>query len=599
MKKSIVIFVTATILSVGMIVFGCIFVENQIGEATLTEETMFGNRDAAKGLMVGFRADSADDLHWTNRFDYSAGKTESSFKRGDMVKKVDVSVYDDIRFTGWSAVPYCVQLQYDKLGGLQDKEIHAFYDAIQQKVMKSGSEEQGKIRLKDRLDFYPVSFRFQFGSKKYNSDNALTGLKVYDQKGSLSAESGAAYDDDVDLYVAFNDLFKIPVIENEYQEYKVFKVEAQDQETSLGHRTDIKKPLGAGEDCYQFDPLIIIQEENVLDGKQWFHPDLSQDSAWKAGDEQKSDRRSNDSHLEKVGSQSGLKNRMLFIVNNRTAKGAPMDLSQIQGGYGVYELPMKVAANATIRKGKRSWTAPAPKPLIDELSMVRPLDEEAEYVEMSLSGDHRHLAIFSVKNGSCLVDLIDADHWTSQGPIEVFPASKKMTYAWGEDGTLAATNHQGHVAVLSRTENEQQPYEILYSGKVENNLDQTLFDTETAVKKHSLAKYQCGLDRGLAVATKDGKAAFVQNLLVGDPKFNVRNASLECAVLDKSGVIYRGRLKSDIVDLEYDGSPDEIQAIKDLLGGAGSGRVDSKAANRIITPVRNENWVHWGTPAGQ
>ncbi|NBI61851.1 hypothetical protein D3Z38_01905 [Clostridiales bacterium] len=595
MKKSIVIFVTATILSVGMIVFGCVFVENQIGEATLTEETMFGNRDAAKGLMVGFRADSSDDLHWTNRFDYSAGKTESSFKRGDMAKKVDVSVYDDIRFTGWSAVPYYVQLQYDKLGGLQDKEIHAFYDAIQQKVMKSGSEEQGKIRLKDRLDFYPVSFRFQFGSKKYNLDNALTGLKVYDQKGSLSAESGAAYDDDVNLYVAFNDLFKIPVIENEYQEYKVSKVEAQDQETSLGHRTDIKKPLGAGEDYYQFDPLIVIQEENVLDGKQWFHPDLSQGSAWKAGDEQESDRRSNDSHLEKVGSQSGLKNRMLFIVNNRTAKGASMDLSQIQGGYGVYELPMKAAANATIRKGKRSWTAPAPKPLIDELSMVHPLDEEAEYVEMSLSGDHRHLAIFSVKNGSCFVDLIDADHWTSQGPIEVFPVSKKMTYAWGEDGTLAATNYQGHVAVLSRTENEQQTYEILYSGKVENNLDQALFDTETAVKKRSLAKYQCGLDRGLAVAAKDDKAAFVQNLLVGDPKFNVRNAALECAVLDKSGVIYRGRLKSDIVDLGYDGSADEIQAIKDLLSGA----VDPKAANRIITPVRNENWVHWETPARQ
>lgn len=574
MKKSIILFVTMTVLSVGMIVYGCMFVDGQIGESVLTEETLAGNRAAADGLTVGFRADSADDLHWINRFDYSANKTESSFKRGEMLKKADAAVYDDIRFTGWSPVPYCTLLKHDRLQGLQDKEIHAFYDEIQQKVMKSGLEEKGKIRLKDYLDFYPVSFRFQFGSKKYNSDNALTGLKIYDERGSLSKESGSPYDDDADFYAAFNDLFKIPVIDNEYQEYKVSKVEEQDPETSLGYRTDIEKPLSTGEDCYEFDPVIVIQEENVLDGKKWSHPG-------------------------KTDSQSSLKNRMLFIVNNRTAKGAPVDVSQIRDGYGVYELPIKATAAATIRKSKRSWTAPNPKPLIDELAMVHPLDEKAEYVEMSLSGDHRYLAVFSVKSGVYFVDLIDADHWTSQGPIEVFPASEKMTYAWGEDGTLAATNHQGRVAVLSRTEKENEPYEILYSGKVENDLDRALFDTEMVVKKHSHAKYQYGIDSGLAMATKDGKTAFVQNLLVGDPKSDVRNAALECAVLDKSGVIYRGRLKSHIVDLESDGSEAEIRTIRDLLGGAGNSESAPKAAKRVIKPVRNENWCQWETPAGQ
>lgn len=103
----------------------------------------------ADGLTVGFRASSSDGLHWTNRFDYSTKKTESSFKRGELAKNVDSIVYDDIRFTGWSTVPYFTQLKYDWLDGLQEKKIHAFYNEIQQKVSKSGLGEEGKIRLKD------------------------------------------------------------------------------------------------------------------------------------------------------------------------------------------------------------------------------------------------------------------------------------------------------------------------------------------------------------------------------------------------------------------------------------------------------------------
>ncbi|NLD20098.1 MAG: hypothetical protein GX663_07640 [Clostridiales bacterium] len=599
MKKSIIIFVTMTVLSVGMVVYGCVFMDSQIGEATLTEETITGNRDMADGLTVGFKVDSTDDLHWINSFDYSANKTDSSFKRGEMIKKVDTLVYDDIRFTGWSTVPYCTQLKYDRLEGLQEKGIHAFYNEIQQRVMKSGLEEKGKIRLKNYLDFYPVSFRFQFGNKIYNSKNALTGLKVYDERSMLSSESGTSYDSDVDLYVAFNNLFKIPVIENEYQEYKVSKVEDYDYETSLGYETDVEKPLGAGEDFYEFDPIIAIQEENIRDGKRWFHPDLSGGLSYEIDGENEDGGESDESNVVRTASEYNLKNRMLFTVNHRTAKGAPVDISQIGDGYGVYELPIEVSATATIKKGRRSWTVPNPKPVIDELKMVYPLDEEAEYVEMGLSNDHRYLAIFSVKNGDYFVDLVDADNWTSQGPIEVFLASEKMTYAWGEDGSLAVTNHKGYVAVLSRTENENKPYEIIYSGKVENDLDKAFFDTEMAFKKNSLAKYKYGIDRGLAVATKDGKVAFVQNLLVGDSKFNIRNAALECAVIDKSGVIYRGRLKSNIVDLEYDMSEDESQTIRDLIDGTVNGAADSKVVNHLIKPVRNENWSEWEIPAGQ
>ena len=216
--------------------------------------------------------------------------------------------------------------------------------------------------------------------------------------------------------------------------------------------------------------------------------------------------------------------------------------------------------------GKKSYTLPDPKPLSHELSMVYPLDEEAEYVEMSLSGDHRYLAVFSVKDGDCFVDMIDADNWTSDGPVRVFPASKNLTFAWGEDGSLALTNHEGYAAVLCRTDRGEEPYEVLYNGGIPEGMDDAFFD------------------RGLALAVRDGKAALVQNMLIGDAEFNIRNAALECAVIDKSGVIYRGRLKSNIADFEYGMSRESIRNITSI---------SSRAAKWIIEPVRSENWCEW------
>lgn len=585
MKKSIIIFMMSAFLSVVMAAYGWAFVDGQVGEATLTEETAAGSKDAADGLTVGFRADSADNLHWVNRFDYSTNKTESSFRRGEMTKAVDTLVYDDIRFTGWSAVPYYTQLKYDALEGLQEKGIHDFYNEIQQSVRKNGLEKKGKIRLKDYLDYYPVSFRFQFGTKIYNSDNALTGLKVYDERSMLASGSEAAYDDEVNLYAAFNNLLKIPVIENEYQEYKVSAVENYDYKTSLGYKTDIKKTSGEGEDFYEFDPIIAIQEENIMDGKRWFHPDLSGGLSYEIAGENKDGGESDDSYVGRKASEYDLKNKMLFVVNNRTAKGAPVDVSQMVDGYGVYELPIEATATATVRKAWKSSVLPSPKPLSDQLAMVYPLDEEGEYVEISLSGDHRYLAVFSVKDGVYFVEMVDADNWTSGGPIEAFSATEKMTYAWGEDGSLAMTNHKGFVAVFSRTENEKKPYEVIYSGKVDSDFDKAFFDNEMAFKENSRAKYKYGIDRGLAVSAKDGKVALVQNLSAGDEEFDIRNAALECAVIDKSGVIYRGRLKSSIVDLEYDMSDEQIKDISDLSG--------STATKQLIEPVRNENWCKW------
>lgn len=85
---------------------------------------------------------------------------------------------------------------------------------------------------------------------------------------------------------------------------------------------------------------------------------------------------------------------------------------------------------------------------------------------------------------------------------------------------------------------------------------------------------------------KDGKAALVQNMLIGDAELNIRNAALECAVIDKSGVIYRGRLKSNIADFEYGMSRERIHNITSISGNA---------SKWVIEPVRSENRCRWKT----
>ncbi|MGF6376582.1 hypothetical protein M2140_001659 [Clostridiales Family XIII bacterium PM5-7] len=578
MKKSILVLFVAVIFSVGITGYLWTFIGNQIEHTTLTEETILGNREAAADLSVGFSADSAGNLHWQNEFDYNTNQTETIFSKGETVNTEAYSVYEDMRFNGWSTVPFTTQLNYAGLEGLQDKAIHQFYEDIQQKVLKVQTTEEGKIRLKDYLDYYPISFQFQFGTKRYNSDNALIGMKAYDRKGALQEDSGTAYDRDVDLYVALNQMIKIPVIQEEYHEYKVYRSEEVDGKTTLEYQSQVRKRSGEGEDYYQFDPILVIQEENLLDGKKWEHPDLTEEQPAETVDENE------DAYLGKSAAEFRLKNRMLFAVNNRTAKGAAIDVSQIGEGFGIYELPIEVTATATIRKGARSTTVPDPKPASDQLKLVYPLDEQAEYVEMSLSDDHRYLAVFSVKEGAYLVEVIDADHWTSNGATEIFPASETMSYAWGEEGSLVATNHQGHIAVLTRAGDTETPYEILYSGKVKEEIIEAFFDEDMVEKEHAISSYRYGIGQGLTVASKDGKVALVQNLLINKGEFSFRNAGLVCAIIDQSGIRYMGQMKSNMVDLDDEISANQLQAIRDALGDE---------VNHIIKPVRSENWSKW------
>ena len=351
-----------------------------------------------------------------------------------------------------------------------------------------------------------------------------------------------AYNSIVDMYVCLSNLFRIPVIDNEYQEYRVSKLDTYDSKTSLGYETVIVKSIDGSKDYYEFDPIIALQEENIMDGIKWEHPDQSEGLEYEAGEAE-------DETETKTAADYGLKNRMLFIVNNRTAKGEPIDVSEIVEGFGIYELPIDTVPSATVRHGHRSEGLRNPIPLMDQLSMVYPLNSDAEYIDISISKDHRHLAIFYISDGYSYVEIIDADTWETCGTVKLFETAEVISYSWGEDGNLAITNNENALTVIAG--NDNGTYYSIYSGHAEKNLIEALFDIGEKQKANYYGQHYCYNDSGLAVAVNDDKAALIQNILIGDDSFSIRGPALECAVVDSSGVLYWGKLKSNLTDIDY------------------------------------------------
>lgn len=559
-KKPAILFCTAVVFILAIILGGSFFLKNQIGVVNLTEETLIGNAKEADGLQVGFRADSGKNLHWISSYEFSTKTTQSTFERGTMTEVQEFLIYDAFRFTTWTSTPYNILLNNDSLDGLQDKPIQKYYDNIQETGLDGKEKAAGEIRVKDYLDYYPISFRFQFGAKVCNSNDALTGLKILSDKGDASGDKLSSYDEDVKLYREINQFFRIPVIENEYQAYELTK-----------DGLEIVTAEGSGKDSYRFDPVIVLQEENLMDGTTWIHPDLAGGKSYEK----------DDNYVGKKGTDYNLKNRLLFIVNNRTKKGELVDFSQVKGGYGIYELPVETTATATVRYGKRSSAVPNPKPLSEELNMVYPLNENAEYVELSLSEDHRYLAIFSVESGFYYVEFVDADTWKSHGHFKLFKTGKQMSYVWGEDDSFATTNHEGEIAVLYRNGSKTQAYDLLYKGHVPTSFNQVFFGNEVTKKENTYIHYPYGYAYGLAIVAKDRKVAFSQNPIIRESS-NKRGPSLECAVIDQNGVAYWGKLDSSVTDLETD----EKESLAQY-------NHDADVLKQTIRPVRSENWIRW------
>ncbi len=244
-------------------------------EVTVEEILKAGDSAAAEGLSLEVRTSYRDNLFWNTRF--TAGNSENA------ESDYRVSVKKD--YGDWDYEPSGVNLNimleegnFDFSDG--DYEAAAELEGIGVAYRelwletKPGEEREKSIYLKDYLDYYPISGEIEvpgltvdFNFYRFNSD-------------FLEGHEKAAVEE---AYKAFNDYFKIPVLENEKQIISIAKNE-KGQLRSRGGGTD-------GEAFYMWADTVVL-------------PDA-----------------------------------VYFTIHNRSSQETIVDTSLIPGGYGIYRLP--------------------------------------------------------------------------------------------------------------------------------------------------------------------------------------------------------------------------------------------------------------------
>lgn len=86
----------------------------------------------------------------------------------------------------------------------------------------------------------------------------------------------------------------------------------------------------------------------------------------------------------------------------------------------------------------------------------------------------------------------------------------------------------------------------------------------------------------------------------GDGALGIRNPALACAVIDKTGVLYMGTLKSNLADLDFAMEPEDIAHMRGILSENPEEESDSKVMQKhLLKADEEENWVKWGDPKQQ
>jgi hypothetical protein len=98
--------------------------------------------------------------------------------------------------------------------------------------------------------------------------------------------------------------------------------------------------------------------------------------------------------LQSVGNDS----EIFFFVNNRSAFGNPVDMSNLKDGYGIYRIPYRI----TKKNGEKEIVADA-----DEISLFYPLPEDVNVISLALTADAGTLFLRTEENERVILTVID------------------------------------------------------------------------------------------------------------------------------------------------------------------------------------------------
>ena len=207
-----------------------------------------------------------------------------------------------------------------------------------------------------------------------------------------------------------------------------------------------------------------------------------------------------------------------FCIKNMTYNGAPVDVSQIKGGYGIYRIPYGLVDEDNY-KGTKHYKGP--DVFVDEIEMIHALEPTDQVLKLEYDENNKTILLWIIRNSQLTVRSLDS---TSGKLLKETVISSNLDMEEAKVYSL-----QDVYAVLS-----------LKQVTVVNKKDlSVLIDADQQASRYSYLEHLLqNLDRGNnQLLFREGKlyAVWMPDLL----------QTLNIAVFDKNGLAYAAKFSKD------------------------------------------------------
>jgi len=338
MKKWIVIFSLLLIFCIVGISYAAVEVNSEKDKVNFTENAIYGNKSAVENLTVRCSVNYDGHLFWESTYVAGENPLTSTDYRFSALEESEPTTRD---YTG-------LELEAVWQYGLPRSEADAegigkaYWELFNS--IEPGEQGEKIIFHKDYCEYYPLSVVISLPGKDGNYGGWVIDGETKD-------------DEDV-----FEEIFKIPVLENEATKINI----AKRQNGEMG-------AWGSGfledEQCdsYGFNTVSAYDDSNIY-----------------------------------------------FTFDTHTSKGEIIDTSEIEEGYGIYALPYYTDEDSTIHVVPKA------------LENVYLLDTHVSVLDLQINLEKTKLHLFTVEDNLCIITIIDMETMEAQQKIELGIESEVM-----------------------------------------------------------------------------------------------------------------------------------------------------------------------------
>lgn len=297
---------------------------------TLKEQS--GDPSVLDGLNMSFD-------HWSGMRNL-CWKTDMSFSSESFSYETDVKYFELPYYN--SKYP-SEDEAYLGINNREYYEIQELWDVRDEflRMKLPGKPDARTIRLKDYLDYYPLNVWTTF----YSDGKLITSSSVYSEM--VSYDSGTENGPQYYMEKAFNDFFRIPVLEDDYV---VMRSEG---------RTDVEYESDINSDTFYCDSRCTCSDHYIY-----------------------------------------------FYINNRTSSGQFIDTSLIPGGYGIYRIPYGYVTQDNY-KGTSHYEGM--DVMEEQLIMYFSLPQDHVLLTMHYEKDAGALILNTIEEGHAIMRVIDGE----------------------------------------------------------------------------------------------------------------------------------------------------------------------------------------------